>query len=277
MKSKSKVLFTVILCLLFTIFLISAIVLISYFIQSKQSQATYNELAAIVDAVRSTAPTEADDIAGSETVATPPSPFVEVADPTGNTISVLREYAPAYQLNSHMVGWLTIDGTNINYPVVQTPDSADYYLRRDFYGNRDTHGCIYAAEICDINTPSDNITLYGHRMRDGTMFAELSNYSSKEFWQSYPLIRFDTLFEHHTYQIAYVIVTESTVGKGFQYQNYTFFSDSAELQEFIDYCQALRLYDTGVELNYGDKLLTLSTCDYSLTNGRLVVIAKRIH
>lgn len=276
MKTKSKVIYICCLCVFFVIFLFSATALILYYAQSQKSQTTYNNLASIVDAARSTAPTLVDDIPNSAEDETVPSPFTTVTDPEGNPIQVLREYAAAYQLNPHMVGWITIDGTNINYPVVQTPESPDYYLRRDFYGKRDNHGCVYAEEYCDINKPSDNITLYGHRMRDGTMFAALSNYENKDFWQSYPLIRFDTLFEHHTYQIAYVFITESSVGEGFQYHAYADFSDHSDLQEFINQCNALTLYDTNVEIVHGDKLLTLSTCDYSMENGRLVVVAKRI-
>lgn len=277
MKRRSKVIYMCCLCALIIVFLVSATALILYYAQSQKSQTTYNNLASIVDAARSTAPTLVDDISNSAEDETVPSPFTTVTDPEGNPIQVLREYAAAYQLNPHMVGWITIDGTNINYPVVQTPESPDYYLRRDFYGKRDTHGCVYAEEYCDINKPSDNITLYGHRMRDGTMFAQLSNYESKEFWKSCPTIRFDTLFAHQTYQIAYVFITESSVGQGFQYHTYADFTDSADLQEFIAQCESLALYDTGVEIQPGDKLITLSTCDYSMENGRLVIVAKKIN
>lgn len=276
MKRNSKVLFVCALCILAAIFLLSATALLIYYTESKKSQNTYNELAGMVEAARPTVPVFDDDVPEGSDAPTTPSPYVTVTDSEGNSREVLKEYAIPYELNNHMVGWLRIDGTNINYPVVQTPDSPNYYLRRDFYGNQDTHGCIYAAEPCDINAPSDNITLYGHRMRDGTMFAALEQYTKKAFWEEHPFIQFDTLTQHHTYQILYVFITESTLGEGFQYQAFVNAYDADAFDDFIGTCKKLALYDTGLSAAYGDKLITLSTCDYSLENGRLVVVAKRI-
>lgn len=276
MKRGSKVLFLCVLCALAAVFLISAAALLIYYTQSQKSQSTYNDLASMVEAARPTASVIADDVPEGSEAPTAPSPYVTVTDSQGNSREVLTEYAATYELNNHMVGWLWIDGTNINYPVVQTPDSPNYYLRRDFYGNQDTHGCIYAAEHCDIDKPSDNITIYGHRMRDGTMFAALEQYRKKSFWEQHPFIRFDTLTEHHTYQILYVFITESSVGAEFQYQAFVDAHDPEDFNDFTGMCQTLSLYDTGITAAPGDKLITLSTCDYSLENGRLVVVAKRI-
>lgn len=276
MKRSSKVLFICAFIVLAAVFLISITTLLIYYTESRKSQDSYNDLADMVEAARPAAPTASYDPTEGTQVATEPSPFVTVTDAQGNTREVLREYAATFELNNHMVGWIRINGTNINYPVVQTPDSPNYYLRRDFYGNRDTHGCIYAAEHCDLSKPSDNITIYGHRMRDGTMFAALEKYRNKDFWESNPFIQLDTLTEHHTYQILYVFITESSVDSQFQYQNFVDAYEESDFDTFISSCEALTLYDTGLSASVGDKLITLSTCDYSLENGRLVVVAKRI-
>ena len=276
MKRGSKVLFLCVFCALVAVFLISAAALLIYYTQSQKSQSTYNDLASMVEAARPTASVIADDVPEGSEAPTVSSPYVTVTDSQGHSREVLKEYAATYELNNHMVGWLWIDGTNINYPVVQTPDSPNYYLRRDFYGNQDTHGCIYAAEYCDVDKPSDNITIYGHRMRDGTMFAALEQYQKKSFWEQHPFIRFDTLTEHHTYQILYVFITESSVGEGFQYQAFVDAHEPEDFNDFTSMCKTLSLYDTGITAAPGDKLITLSTCDYSLENGRLVVVAKRI-
>ena len=174
------------------------------------------------------------------------------------------------------MGWIKIEGTKINYPVMQTPDFADYYLNRDFYGQPSVHGCIYVNETSDVFKPSDNLLIHGHRMKDGSMFALLHKYKDKKFWQDHPLITFDTISEHHTYQILAVFLTTTSVGKGFQYYKFIDAASEAEYDAFVDRCKELSLYDTGVDAVYGDKLISLSTCEYSQSNGRLVVVAKRI-
>ncbi len=279
MKRGSKILFLTVFVILAVIFLISVTSLLIYFTQSRKSQNTYNELAGMVEAARPTVPntpTVGDDTPEDIPAPTVPSPYVTVTDSNGKTREVLKEYAALFELNNHLVGWIRIDGTNVNYPVVQTPHSPDYYLRRDFYGKKDTHGCIYVREQCDVNAPSDNLTIYGHKMRDGTMFAALEQYRKKSFWQEHPFIQFDTLTERHTYQILYVFVTESSVDAGFHYHMFVDAHSAIQYDEFIRSCEKLALYDTGLTASLGDKLITLSTCDYSLENGRLVVVAKRI-
>ena len=169
-----------------------------------------------------------------------------------------------------------IPGTRVNYPVVQRSTMRDYYLYRDFYGNYDTHGCLYAREECDVATPSDNVTIYGHRMKDGTMMGDVGYYEEKRYWEEHPLIYFDTLTEEHTYQIVYVFKTTASVGEGFQYHLYVDFSNENDFNNFISACSRNALYDTGLTAQFGDQLITLSTCEYSLVNGRLVVVAKRI-
>lgn len=277
MKKSSKILFFCIFGIFAIIFLISATVLVTYYVQSRQSQDTYHALAQMVDVARPTISQNTEVDPENPPSSTAPSPYVAVTDKEGNTREVLREYSAVYELNSDMVGWIHIDGTNIHYPVVQTPDKPNYYLRRDFYGEHDTHGCIYAAEPCDINKPSDNITIYGHRMRDGTMFAALEQYQKKSFWEEHPYIQFDTLTEHHTYQILYTFIIESSVNMDFQYHTFVDATDPETFDSFITHCKALALYDTALTAAYGDKLITLSTCDYSMENGRLVVVAKQIH
>ena len=116
----------------------------------------------------------------SNTGATPDE--AEPTDPTTpNTVpniddTVLFEYQPLYEINRDMVGWIQIDGTAIDYPVVQSPYENNFYLRRNFYKQNATCGTIYVREACDVNLPSDNVTVYGHNMRNGTMFADLHKF-----------------------------------------------------------------------------------------------------
>lgn len=202
----------------------------------------------------------------------PPSQDVTVEVPEG----MIKEYSLMYALNNDMVGWIEVPGTSIDYPVVQSPYQTDFYLRRNFYKEKATCGTIYAREKCDISKPSDNVTVYGHNMRNGTMFADLHKYEKKDFWQDNSLVYFDTMYEYHTYEIFAVFISSADLSKGFSYHTFDDADNAAEFDEFVKTCKELALYDTGITPQYGEKLLTLSTCDKSIEDGRLVVVARRI-
>lgn len=257
------------------VFLVSAGYLVWYFVDANQQSSRYGELDQMRTQETTPRPTidEETDIVYEST-----DPIlVEVTDPeTGETVTILSDFAQLYTMNNDIVGWLSIPGTEISYPVMQTPDSVDYYLKRNFDKEYSARGCLYAREVCDVVTPSDNITIYGHHMRDGSMFAGLDAYTDQAFFEENPYIYFDTLTQLHTYKIVAVFKTTATVGEGFAYHHFVNAANEGEFNEFIDTCKDLALYDTGVDAQYGDKLITLSTCEYSRTNGRLVVVAKRI-
>lgn len=272
----SKIIYILLLVVFATVFLVSGGMLLKYFLESQQSQQTYNGLKDIKGDF--TRPTISREEADPTAETTEPAPkFVTVTDPgTGLSIEVLPQFAELYTINPDIVGWITFPGTNVDYPVVQRPENTDYYLYRDFYGKHDSRGCIYAREVCDIFRPSDNITIYGHRMRDNTMFADLAKLQDKAYWEQNQLIYFDTLQEYHTYQIIYVLTTTASVGEGFSYHQFVDAGSAGEFDNFIASCERYQLFDTGVTATYGDKLITLSTCEYTHENGRLVIVAKRI-
>ena len=183
-----------------------------------------------------------------------------------------------YLENADMVGWIQIEGTNIDYPVMQTPADPDYYLHHDFEKNYTDYGCPFAQVNCDVQAPSDNVILYGHNMKDGSMFADLAKYRSKDFWQVHKTVWFDTAVGGYAYEIFAVIHTTVQADAADAFPFY-WFVDAASPEEFADYvsaCKAQALYDTGIFAEYGDKLLTLSTCDNITDNGRWLVIGKRI-
>ena len=207
-------------------------------------------------------------------------------DPSGSGVSrprpvipeteILFRYRSLYSLNNDMVGFIEIPGTAIKYPVVQSLHEANYYLRRNFYKRSATCGAIYVREACDVFKPSDNITIYGHKMTNGTMFADLHKYKDRSFYEDNNLIYFDTLTEYHTYEIFAVFQTEANQVDSFNYHMFDDAKDEAEFNQFVNACKALSYYDTGITPTYGDKLITLSTCDKSMDDGRLVVVARRI-
>jgi sortase B len=175
-----------------------------------------------------------------------------------------------------MVGFIEIPGTSIKYPVVQSKYQANFYLRKNFYKVGASCGTIYVREACDVFEPSDNVTIYGHKMRNGTMFADLHLYKDKDFWEDNRIIHFDTLYEFHDYEIFAVFQAEANHPDSFNYHMFDDAKNAAEFDEFVSKCKSLAYYDTGITPQYGDKLITLSTCDKDIEDGRLVVVARRI-
>jgi len=302
-----KGLFIALVVVLIAAFAASALYLGNYFLEGKREEDRFNALASMVEndaTTPSTAPseetaaatTELTDPADSSTVSPYGTPGVSGNDQEYYTPDVIDEpentptrpensdddgllpwYQELHDQNPDMVGWLQIDGTKINYPVMQTdPDNPNYYLYRDFDGNESVRGSIYAWEKADVFKPSDNITLFGHNMKDGSMFAYLGNYYNKKTWENNPLIFFDTLTESHVYKIFAVFKTSGTDNVGFAYHQMTDVESIEEFDEFVATCKELSFYDTGITPVYGDKLLCLSTCEYTIDNGRFVVAAVRI-
>ena len=194
------------------------------------------------------------------------------ADPTP-----LQRYLPLYELNPDFFGWITIEDTRIDYPVMYNARNPLAYLGHDFYGQFSYAGVPFLDSDCD---PNGNFYLvYGHRMNDGAMFSDLVKYEESDFWETHPTFSFDTLYEERTYEVVLAIkarVLNREERNGFRYYNYTSLDTEAEFEEYMDQARELACYDTGVEVSYGDELLVLSTCYHYTTNGRFVLIAKRI-
>ena len=182
-----------------------------------------------------------------------------------------------YLENADMVGWIQIEGTSIDYPVMQTPADPNYYLKHDFEKHYTDYGCPFMQANCDALAPSDNLIIYGHNMKDGSMFANLAKYRNKDFWQAHKTIWFDTELGSRVYEIFAVIHTTVQADATDAFPFYRFV-DAAAPEDFAAYvsaCKARALYDTDISAEYGDMLLTLSTCDNITDDGRLLVIAKQ--
>ena len=290
-----KGLFVALILVLIAAFAASGLYLAAYFTDSAKQQNADDKRAELVNSTRNEY-SATEEATGEATV----SPYgvpgsyghedeyytPDVIDepenvPTKPELQSGSDFLPWYQelhdQNSDMVGWLQIENYKINYPVMQTSmDNANFYLYKDFDKNDSVRGSIYAAEICDVFEPSDNITLFGHNMKDGSMFAYLGNYYEKSAWENNPLIFFDTLTESHVYKIFAVFKTSGTDNVGFAYHQMADAKDEAEFNQFVATCKELAFYDTGITPVYGDKLLCLSTCEYTIDNGRFVVAAVRI-
>lgn len=192
-------------------------------------------------------------------------------------LTLLPEYETLYQKNKKLIGWLQIDDTIIDYPVMQTVNN-EYYLDHNFNQEYDKNGSLFLDASCDVVNRNMNLIIYGHHMKSGKMFGNLNSYSSKEYCEKHSTIRFDTIYERGLYQVMYVfrsrIFNEDEVV--FKYYQFLDAASEKEFESNMKEMAALSLYDTGVTAVFGDELLTLSTCDSSEQDGRFVVVAKRI-
>ena len=248
------------------LFCLSAGMLISYHLAEKRHTQEFENLARLVV----TEPeTEAPETQPSDTTgeAQKDKPETAVARP---------DYSALYARNPDFVGWLSIEGTGIDYPVMHTPQEPDYYINRGFDKDRSSYGVPFLDGACSLT--GDNLIIYGHHMKNGAMFGALMDYKSKAFYEAHPTIAFDTLDGPGRFQIIAVYLAQvyTTRPGTFFYYLFTEAENAAAFESYVDECQARALYDTGETAIYGDQLLTLSTCEYSQQNGRLIVLAKKI-
>ena len=197
------------------------------------------------------------------------------SDETAPEITAAEKYGAIHEQNGDFVGWLCIDGTNINYPVMQSPDNPDFYLKHSFEKEYSNYGVPYLQEHCELGV-SDNAIIYGHHMNDGSMFADLCKYESEDFYREHKTVHFDTLDGFGEYEVVAVFKTVAYSNDGFPYFLFVKADKPENFDDFIAKCKDLALYDTAVTAKYGDKLITISTCEYSRDNGRMVIVAKKV-
>ena len=189
----------------------------------------------------------------------------------------MPEYQAIYNENPDFVGWLTIDGTNIDYPVMQTVSDPTFYLRRNFNKEEDNNGTLFIDYRDSITQRSTNLIIYGHNMKSKMMFGQLKSYQDASFFQEHKNIKFDTIYEKGTYQVFAVCLAEVEYQdeNAFRYYNFTQADSQEEFDNFIQNIRQLAVqYEDGVA-SYGDELLTLSTCNNYTEDGRLFVVAKK--
>lgn len=190
---------------------------------------------------------------------------------------ILDEYKTLFEKNKKLIGWLKIDDTIIDYPVMQTSDNK-YYLEHNFNQEYDKNGSLFLDCSCSVYPRSTNLIIYGHHMKSGQMFGQLQKYAKESYYEKHKEIQFDTIYEKGTYEIMYVFRSQVYNEDDLVFKYYQFINANSgtEFQSYMEEMKKLSLYDTGVTAGYGDSLLTLSTCDNSQKDGRFVVVAKKI-
>lgn len=184
-------------------------------------------------------------------------------------------YQSLKKQNDDFVGWIQIEGTRIDYPVVQTPDRPDFYLHRDFNRENSKYGIPYMAENCQYAEPGTSLLIYGHHMKNGGMFADLQNYTDAVFYRQHPYIRFDTVDRAGTYEIVAVVKVDAS-DDGTPWQSLLFPKDEEMFEEAWEAFEEQSFYQTEEQPEYDDRLLALVTCEYTLKDGRLMVVSKEI-
>lgn len=172
-------------------------------------------------------------------------------------------------MNPDAAGWITMYGTKINYPVVQGTDN-EYYMNHTFTGKQNAAGSIFIDASISQGMEAENVIVYGHNMKNGSMFGTLSYYKNEQMAKNYPAFLVYT--EEGTYE--YAIFAAFTTTAGSDTYIYGFGSEESFLG-YVDRMKSQSLYDTGITVNPGDKLMTLSTCS-GKGNNRFVVLAKRL-
>ena len=191
---------------------------------------------------------------------------------------ILYRYSVLYGRNDEMAGWIQLEGTVINYPVMLTPDDEEYYLKKGFDKKYDINGIPFMDVRCGIEEPTTNFLIYGHNMKNGSMFSALLSYEEEEFYEEHKTIRFDTIYERGEYEIVGVFRTQipyESDRESYRYYSFIDTQDEEEYNAYIRFVKEQSFYETGITAEYGTQLLTLSTCDRSIPAGRFVVVGRK--
>lgn len=203
-------------------------------------------------------------------------------DPSAN--GPAQDWTALKEINDEIVGWITLDGTKIDYPVVEhigDDEDGQYYLYRTYKKDWSLYGCCFMDYRSTDSVHSKNVIIHGHNMNDGSMFHALMDYGGLDgdidFYKEHPIIKFNTPEEDAEWKIISVFKTSTLFSHGefFNYMQGTFNSD-AEFMNFVYNVRIRSLFNCPVTVNEDDQLLTLSTCSYEFSNWRTVVVARKV-
>jgi sortase B len=195
-------------------------------------------------------------------------------DSSKEILSVSSGFSELKKTNDDLVGWLTIEGTPIDLPIMFTPEFPEYYLRRNFNKDYSISGTPFIDERCILEPQSSNIIIYGHKMRDKSMFSTLSNYKDNDYFINHPTISFYTEVSTQIYKVFGIIETEIYSDTEFNY--YAMLDTKAKFDLFVKAVKDNSLNDVEMNVEYGDKLISLSTCILDSEIGRFIVVGKLV-
>lgn len=239
----------------------------NYFLKSKHSQDQVQNLKQLISE-------EASDSAEKTAQDKQQPEYVTV-----NGRLVQKKFAALYEANPDFIGWLTIPDTRVDYPVMQHPGDNEYYIHRNFEEEWDGSGLLFLDLRSNYMLPTDNLLIYGHNMKTGTMLADILKYESEEYYQEHKYLTFDTLDGDEEYEVIAAFYSQIYPEEDTEHFKYYEFFDAASEEEFNTYIEQIRSltpYEINAEATYGDTLITLSTCAYNTQDGRFALVARKI-
>ncbi|MDO4460423.1 MAG: class B sortase [Clostridia bacterium] len=291
-KKKGSALFVIVMIILAGVFAVALYNVVNYYVTSSRNEAGFEELRELTE---DTAEAENDEEtievyfddegnvlteeeylklaeSGKVTVIEDEGLYPDESD--GDKVLVKKVIKPSFlkllRINRYFTGWITVPNTNIDYPVVHTPDEPEHYLRIDFNDEPATCGTPFVGDGC--STESDSFVIYGHNMNNDTMFGTLDYYKEEDFWKKNKEFTFSSLYEDNTYTVFAAFETEIS-SSAFPYYSFVGDLDKESFDELVENVKEASMYDTKLEPEYGQQLLMLSTCSYHSNSGRFVVIA----
>jgi sortase B len=195
---------------------------------------------------------------------------------TGTATETETDYRGRYQAlideNPDFIGWIRIPDTRIDLPVVWRKGDNTFYLNHGFDLQESEYGVPFLDQKCDPdpNSSCNNYVIYGHHMKTGTVFAGLLKYEDQNYLTKHPEITFNTIYENSTYEIFGAFALDVTKDKTFKYYEDTAMEEKA-FDAFISEIKQRSVVKSDVTPKFGDRILTLSTCEYSTNDGRFVV------
>lgn len=256
-KRRSRVIRTVVFVIALAVFLISAWQLLSIFLEYKRGSDEYDSLASQAEQLLETAQAEEEN------------PGENQAEENPSTGPWTQFHSTMLAQNEDYVGWIIIEDTKINYPIVQFSDNS-WYLNHTFEGQENSSGALF--EDCGIPEKMEgkNVIVYGHNMKNGSMFANLKKFREDDFYESHKTFQVYTETGFYTYEIFAVCVVSPDSDA------YTLsFADDAAFLSYVEQMQAQSIMDTGVQVQAEDRIITLSTC-VNNNRDRLIVQARRL-
>ena len=249
-KGKADIFYNVAILVCLAVFLVSGGLLLKRYFDDRRSE---SEFAALESLIVSDAPA-AD---GEETNS--------------------AKFAALRDQNSDFIGWISIEDTKLDFPVMYAPNNKDFYLRHDFNKEYSVYGVPYLDEKTTLgaNDQSENLVIYGHNMKTGTIFGCLTGYKEAGYYQQHPYVQFDTVYGDGTYEVFAAFSIDVAADTSFVYNQYVDM-DEETYDTYVEEVISRSDVDTGIRPVYGEQLLPLSTCEYSSDNGRYVVVARRV-
>lgn len=189
---------------------------------------------------------------------------------------VENPYLASFLANEDMAGWLQIPDTEIDYPIMWTPEDENYYLYRGFDKKQNQNGCLILDTDSCLEPLTTNLIIHGHNMKSGAMFGKLKDYENPEYFEAHRQIILYTPQCRRNYEVLAVFRSQVYKKTDTQFKFYKFFQADTqeEFDDFYNNIKELSLYDTGVTASFGDHFITLSTCAYHTDHGRFVVVAR---